>query len=238
MGRFISFFRSWEPRAWAALVLLTVGVWGGIALAEAVQEGETGRWDSWLLKLGRKPGDLGAMRGPSWLPEMVRDITALGSVIVLAISTVGIVGFLWLLGKRWTAVFLAFATLGGALMASGLKMVFSRARPDVVPHLVHVSSTSFPSGHSMMAAVTYLTLGGMVMAVVEGRLLKMYVLGLAVALSILVGVSRILLGVHYPSDVLAGWTIGLAWSEACWLVHAWLTNRLRAPEKLQESAPR
>ncbi|QDT54837.1 phosphatidylglycerophosphatase B [Caulifigura coniformis] len=235
MGRFISFFRSWEPRAWAALVLLTLGVWGALALAEAVREGETGRWDRWLLQLARQPGDPGVLRGPRWLPEMVRDVTALGSVVVLALSTAGVVGFLWLLGKRWTAVFLTIATAGGALMASGLKMLFSRARPEVVPHLVHVYSSSFPSGHSMMAAITYLTLGGMVMAVVEGRLLKMYVLGLAVALSILVGVSRVLLGVHYPSDVLAGWTIGLAWSEACWLVHAWLTNRLRTPEKLQES---
>lgn len=234
MGRLIGFFRSWEPRAWAALLLVTVGLWGALVLVDEVEDGETGRWDRWLLQIGRVPDDSGTMRGPRWLPEMVRDITALGSVVVLAINTVAVVGFLWLSGKRRTAVFLAVATIGGALMASGLKLAFDRPRPNVVPHLAHVSSASFPSGHSMMAAVTYLTLGGMVMAVVEGRLLKMYVLGLAVALSVLIGVSRVLLGVHYPSDVLAGWTIGLAWSEACWLVHAWLTNRLRAPEKLPE----
>jgi len=237
MRRLITFFRAWELRAWAALVLATAGIWGGLALSEAVAEGETGRWDRWLLKLGRQPDDLGVLRGPGWLPEVVRDITALGSVVVLMMSTAGVVGFLWLSGKRRTAAFLAIAIIGGAIMASGLKLAFDRTRPDVVPHLAHVSSASFPSGHSMMSAVTYLTLGGMVMAVVEGRILKMYVLGLAVALSILVGVSRVLLGVHYPSDVLAGWTIGLAWSETCWLVHAWLTNRPRVPEKLQEAAP-
>jgi undecaprenyl-diphosphatase len=160
----------------------------------------------------------------------------LGSVIVLAGSTAAIFGFLWLSKKRTTAIFLAASVLSGSLVGAGLKQIFERPRPDLVPHLAHVTSASFPSGHSMMSAVTYLTLGGLVMAVAEGRLLKMYVLALAVTLSVLIGVSRVLLGVHYPSDVLAGWTFGLAWSEACWLVHAALTGRLRTPEKLQESA--
>ncbi len=235
MRRMISFFRAWEPRAWAALILITAGVWVAGGLADSVDEGETSRWDRWFLEIARRPGEPGSLRGPDWVPELVRDITALGSVIVLTLSTIGVVGFLWLARKRQTAVFLAVATLGGGLMASGLKLVFERPRPDVVPHLAHVSSASFPSGHSMMAAVTYLTLGGMVMAVVEDRRLKMYVLAIAVTLSLMVGVSRVLLGVHYPSDVLAGWTIGLAWSEACWLVHAMLTGRFRK-QKLDEAA--
>jgi undecaprenyl-diphosphatase len=237
MRKVIGFFRSWEPRALAALILATAGVWAAVALSEAVREGETGRWDHWLLELGRRADDPGVMRGPSWLPEMVRDVTALGSVIVLAAATVGVFGFLWLSNKRMTAGFLAVATLGGALASAGLKVIFERPRPDIVPHLAHVSSASFPSGHSMMAAVTYLTLGGLIMAVVEDRRLKMYVLAVAVMLSILIGISRVLLGVHYPSDVLAGWTFGLAWSEACWLAHAALTGRLRTPEKLQETSP-
>jgi undecaprenyl-diphosphatase len=238
MKKLIGFFRAWEPRAWAALLLATLGVWGAVALSEAVREGETARWDRWLLEVVREPGNLGVMRGPGWLPEVVRDITALGSVTVLAGSTAAVVGFLWLSKRRTTTVFLAVAVLSGAVVASVLKLLFDRPRPDLVPHLAHVSSASFPSGHSMMSAVTYLTLGGLVMAVVEGRLLKMYVLALAVMLSVLIGVSRVLLGVHYPSDVLAGWTFGLAWSEGCWLVHAALTGRLRTPEKLEESAGR
>jgi undecaprenyl-diphosphatase len=238
MKRLIEFFRAWEPRAWAALLLATVGVWGALALAEAVQEGETARWDRWFLEIGRQPGDLGVMRGPGWLPEVVRDITALGSVVFLAGSTAAVVGFLWLSNKRTTAVFLAVAVLSGGLVSSVLKLFFDRPRPDLVPHLAHVSSASFPSGHSMMSAVTYLTLGGIIMAVVEGRLLKMYVLALAVMLSVAVGLSRVLLGVHYPTDVLAGWTFGLAWSEACWLVHAGVTGRMRSSQRLQEAAGR
>ncbi len=227
MQRLIGFFRAWEPRAWAALLLVTAGLWVAGGLADAVNDGETARWDRWFLEMARQPGDPGRLRGPRWLPEMVRDITALGSVVVLAISTAGVAGFLWLADRRRTALFLAAATLGGGLLASLLKMAFDRPRPDLVPHLAHVSSASFPSGHSMMAAIVYLTLGGLVMAVVEGKWLKMYVLAVAVLLSVLIGISRVLLGVHYPSDVLAGWTIGLAWSELCWLAHALLTHRLK-----------
>jgi undecaprenyl-diphosphatase len=234
--RVISFFRAWEPRAWAALLLVTAGVWAALALAEGVEEGATARWDEALLRGLRHPDDPASLRGPRWLAEMVRDVTALGSVIVLTSATVGVTGFLALAGRRQTALFLMVAALGGALMASGLKMVVDRPRPNLVPHLSHVSSASFPSGHSMMAAVVYLTLGGIVMAVVEGRMLKMYVLAISVGLTVLVGASRVLLGVHYPSDVIAGWTIGLAWSEACWLAHAVLTGRLKQRRQLEETA--
>jgi undecaprenyl-diphosphatase len=236
MQNVITFVRAWEPRAWAALLLMTVAVWGAIALSEAVKEGETARWDRWLLESARLPDDLAKMKGPVWLSEVVREITALGSFVFLAGSTISVASFLWLSRKRRTAVFLTIAVLSGGVASSMLKLVFSRPRPDVVPHLSHVASASFPSGHSMVSAVTYLTLGGIVMAVVEGRLLKMYVLGMAVLLTALVGISRVLLGVHYPSDVLAGWTFGLAWSEACWLAHAAMTGRLRTPHKLQETA--
>lgn len=234
MRELLRFFKAWEPRAWAALAVVTVGIWTAHVLMEAVEEGATARIDGVLLKLMRQPDDLGRMRGPDWLPEMVRDVTALGSVIVLILSTAGIAGFLWLNRQRSTALFLMAAVLGGGFLVQGMKTMIDRPRPEIVPHLAHVSSQSFPSGHSTMSAVTYLTLGGLVMAVVQGRLLKLYVLGLAVALTMLVGASRVVLGVHYPSDVFAGWTIGLVWSEACWLTHAALSGRLRATPVLKE----
>ncbi len=236
MGRIWQFFRSWEPRGWAALVVMTVCLWGAIGILDGVRDGETERWDRWLLKAAREPGNLGTMRGPSWLPGMVRDVTALGSVTVLAGVTAMVAGFLWLSRKRQTAVFLAVAIVSGSLMVAALKSVVERPRPDVVPHLAEVSSTSFPSGHSMMSAVTYLTMGGLLMAVVEGRWLKLYVLCVAAVLAILIGISRVLLGVHYPSDVLAGWTFGLAWSELCWLAHAIWTGRIRRAGDFGEDA--
>lgn len=235
MRRLIGFFRAWEPRAWAALLIVTAGLWGVFAIGEAVREGVTARWDRWLLEVFRRPDDPGRLRGPGDMADIARDITALGSVSVLTLATVGVAGFLRLLGKRHTARFLVLATLSGGLVVSAIKVTVDRPRPEVVPHLAQVTSASFPSGHSMMAAMTYLTLGGLVMAVVESRLLKMYVLTLAVALAILVGVSRVMLGVHYPSDVLGGWTMGLVWSEACWLVHAWLTGRLHHHRQLDET---
>lgn len=236
MRRLIGIYRAWEPRALVALLILTAAVWGAFAIAEAVREGETARWDRWLLEVCRRPGDPGTLRGPEFMGELTRDITALGSVAVLSLTTLGVAGFLWLSRRRRTALFLLMATFSGAIVVSTMKMTVHRPRPEVVPHLAHVTSASFPSGHSMMAAMTYLTLGGLVMAVVEGRVLKMYVLSVAVFLALIVGVSRVMLGVHYPSDVLGGWTIGLAWSEAWWLGHAWMTNRLRVEQKLAETS--
>jgi undecaprenyl-diphosphatase len=119
-------------------------------------------------------------------------------------------------------VFTVAATVSGTLVSVGLKALFSRPRPDVVPHLVHVASSSFPSGHSMISAVVYLTLGSLLAAIMPNLKLKIYVLLVAVILSVFVGISRIYLGVHYPTDVLAGWLAGLVWALLCWLVARWL----------------
>jgi len=99
-----------------------------------------------------------------------------------------------------------------------MKQLFSRPRPTVVPHLREAFSTSFPSGHAMTSAIVYLTLGAMMMRVSEGRLTKLYCFALALLLTMLAGISRVFLGVHYPTDVIAGWSIGFVWASICWLV--------------------
>jgi undecaprenyl-diphosphatase len=130
--------------------------------------------------------------------------------------------YLWLVGKTRLMIFTLAATIGGALVSFGLKSAFSRPRPEIVPHLTHVYTSSFPSGHSMISAVVYLTLGSLLAAIMPNLKLKVYVLAVAIILTVFVGISRIYLGVHYPTDVLAGWLAGLVWALLCWLVAHWL----------------
>jgi undecaprenyl-diphosphatase len=150
--------------------------------------------------------------------EAARDLTALGSTIVLALVTLATVLFLLLIRKSREALFVFLAVGGGQLLSSLLKLGVDRPRPDLVSHLVHVQTLSFPSGHAMMSAVTYLTLGSILARIVPGSAARIYVLGLAVLISLVVGASRVYLGVHWPSDVLAGWCAGFAWAMLCWLI--------------------
>ena len=113
------------------------------------------------------------------------------------------------------------------LVSTLTKLGFGRPRPDLVPHATQVYTASFPSGHAMMAAVTYLTLGALLARVQPRLRLKLYLIGLAATLTVLVGCSRVYLGVHWPTDVLAGWTLGAAWALGCWAIALWLQARGR-----------
>ena len=148
----------------------------------------------------------------------MRDITALGGVTVTTLMTLVAAGFLVLSGKRHAALFVVVSIAGAALLSSGIKLGFERPRPDLVPHGVEVYTASFPSGHATGAAATYLTLGALLARFQSRRRLKVYLLSLAVLLTVLIGLSRLYLGVHWPSDVLAGWTLGASWALLCWLV--------------------
>jgi undecaprenyl-diphosphatase len=117
------------------------------------------------------------------------------------------------------------ATLGGCTVSLLLKHAFDRPRPQLVPHLSIVHTSSFPSGHSMLAAAVYLTLGALLGQFVHERVLKAYFLIVAIALTVLVGLSRVYMGVHYPTDVLTGWTGGLAWALICWLIARFMQRR-------------
>jgi len=134
-------------------------------------------------------------------------------------------GILWIDGKSHMALLLAVATAGGAIASLLLKSAFIRPRPDLVPHLSQVYTSSFPSGHSMLAAIVYLTLGSLLASVIADWRLKVYVISIAVMLTIAVGVSRVYLGVHYPTDVLAGWIAGLLFALSCWLMARWLQRK-------------
>lgn len=192
--------------------------WAFVAIADEVREGGTHTLDRMLLLALRNPQNPADPLGPSWLEEAARDITGLGGYAVLTIVTVASVIYLLMAKKRGAALVVIGAVLGGMLLSALLKLGFDRPRPDLVPHATRVYTASFPSGHAMLSAVTYLTLGALLARVEESRRIKLFIMGLAVAVTLLVGISRVYLGVHWPSDVLAGWSVGAAWACLCWFV--------------------
>lgn len=215
----------------AAVLVVLGGTLGFIKLADAVGEGKTLPFDEWAIQALRNPNDPADPIGPRWLEEMGRDFTALGGNAVLTLLTLAVAGFLWMRGMYQALALLAVAVLGGLLISSGLKELFDRPRPAIVPHLSHTYTSSFPSGHSMLSAATYLTLGALLARFVNETQLKAYFLIVAMLLTWLVGVSRVYLGVHYPTDVLAGWTAGLIWALLCWLATTYLQRRGLAKPK-------
>ncbi|MBF5045414.1 phosphatase PAP2 family protein [Aggregicoccus sp. 17bor-14] len=216
------------------LLLLVAALWVFLQIADEVHEGETQHLDREVVRALRDPADPARPLGPLWLPETARDATALGGVPVLAFITLTVAGFLALSGKGRSLWLVLGTTLGGLALSLLLKEGFARPRPDVVPHLTQTLTASFPSGHSMLSAVVYLTLALQVSALVPKRRLKVYVICIALLLTVLIGLSRVYLGVHYPTDVLAGWAAGLAWALLSALVARAL--RRRSPELAQEAA--
>jgi undecaprenyl-diphosphatase len=200
----------------AALFAL-ICVYGVIELADEVKEGSTQTVDEWVLRSLRRSDDRAVPIGPSWLRETGFDLTALGSPIVLILTVGAVIGFMCLQRQYRLALFTVLTIVSGSAMAILLKYVIARDRPSIVPHMREVTTPSFPSGHAMVSAIVYLTLGTLLMQIVARRAAKLYCLMIAMLLTFLVGISRIYLGVHYPTDVLAGWMAGSGWALGCWL---------------------
>jgi undecaprenyl-diphosphatase len=194
-------------------------------VAAEVVDGDTQRFDERVLISFRRANDTATPIGPQWLRQGAEDVTALGSPTVLGLVVLATVGFLLLQRMERTALFVFVASAGGWLLNAALKRVFQRARPDVVPHLREVTSLSFPSGHAMTSAAVYLTLGALLMRISRGRVTKLYCMAVAMFATILVGATRVYLGVHYPTDVLGGWLVGLSWAMVWWMLERWLERR-------------
>ena len=205
----IAIFETKALVLWLALVAL---VWLFFRVASEVSEKETDALDNKILFLLRAPGNPSVPVGPLWLQEAMRDITALGGFTLLTIIVIAAVTALLLHKRRLPAAVLTATVILAHLSSDVLKIFYDRARPDAALHAVRVYSQSFPSGHATMAATTFLTLAVIVSTLETSRRDKLVAFALAAAATIAVGFSRVYLGVHWPSDVLAGWIAGGSWA--------------------------
>ena len=215
-----------ELRLLIGILLIGLGLWLFIELAEEVVEGDTHTIDETILLALRNPADLNDPLGPPWLEEMGRDYTALGGVGVVGLVT-GVVCVYLAVARRWATIWLILTVVAGSLLLNQLlKTGFNRPRPDLVPHGMVVYQASFPSGHAMLSASVYLTLGTLLARLQQQRFQAILLMGTAILVTVLVGISRVYLAVHWPSDVLAGWAAGSIWAVACWLA-AWKIRQVQ-----------
>ena len=213
-----------EIGAVVALGVAALGVFGFALVADETFEGDARGFDEWLLTSLREPGDPSNPIGPVWLEQALADITVLGGYIVLGMLVIGVAIYLIVAGKRGTALLVVGAVGSGTVLSETLKLGFARPRPDLVSHLAEVQSASFPSGHAMISAIAYLTLGVLLTRAHKRRGARIIIMTYAIALTLLIGASRVYLGVHWPTDVLAGWALGAAWAAIWWLL-AWQLQR-------------
>lgn len=214
-------FKRLEVTTLALMAGVGAAVWTFLALSDEVSENSTSAFDRAVILSMRVPGNPSDPIGSRTFEEAVRDVTALGGFTVLSLITVIAVAAL-VYFRRWRQAVVFLATvLAGELTSEVLKGVFHRPRPDLVPHGAYVYSQSFPSGHSLLSAVTFLTLAAILSGMQSQRRFKIFVFAVAILLTVSIGVSRVYLGVHWPTDVLAGWTLGAALALAARLALGW-----------------
>lgn len=231
-ARLWSFGRA-ELGALIALLVATVGLLAFAGITDEMMEGEA--LDQRVLSFLRPSANPHDALGPKWFEHMVAEFTTLGGTTLLTLFAVIVVGFLVIKRRAASAVLVVFALGGGVLISEGVKALFGRDRPPLAYRAVETMSASFPSGHAMLSTITYLTLGALLAQVMPKKREKAYVFSVAVLLAMIVGLSRIYLGVHWTTDVLAGWSLGAAWAMICWLA-AWAMRRFlrRHPTPITE----
>ena len=212
--------RAPAPPALVAQLLLLATVALFLAVLVAMLAGQTQAADEWTLLALRLPQDSGRMVGPSWLSDVMVAITALGEASTLTAFVLLAVAWFHFRGDRRALRMMLVVGIGGLLLMLALKYGIGRPRPDLVPHLARIDHGSFPSGHAMMTMAIFLSIAVLVGRGLRSARRRGTLVAVAVASSLLIGTTRLFVGVHYPSDVLAGWMIGLSWAAACWLVDA------------------
>lgn len=201
------------------LLLAVFGTVGGfLQLASEIRENETRSFDQAVILAMREPGHPDNPIGSPRVEEIARDLTALGGVTVLTLVSLTAFGAAVFSGRAKLGGAAIVAVIAGSVTTSLLKSGYARPRPDLVEHGTWVYNASFPSGHSMMSAVVYLTLAILLARIQQRHAVRVFIVGVAVLIMVLVGVSRVYLGVHWPTDVFAGWFLGAAWAVLFWLL--------------------
>ncbi|MDK4719667.1 phosphatase PAP2 family protein [Rhizobium sp. CNPSo 3968] len=227
----------YEPFLLFMFAALSGGILLFIYLTGEVLEGSTRGFDEAILLALRQPASLSVPLGPGWLTHAVRDITSLGGTTVLALMTALVTIYLLLDRQRAIAIFILVSVLGGWALSTALKIGVARPRPDIVPHLVEVQDLSFPSGHAMVSAVTYLTLAALISSTRTYRSTRVFTVAAGILLTLMIGASRVYLGVHYPTDVLGGWCAGATWALGCWIIARRYISPSRNDEGVRNDAP-
>jgi undecaprenyl-diphosphatase len=216
------------PVSMVALLTVAALIVAAVLVGYSVSRGTSQTFDEQVLLTLRVPGQPTTPIGPVWLTEVARDITALGGVAVLTLLTC-LATIHLLLRREWgTAALVAAAAISGTMASNVLKDMFARPRPELTA-IAEYGVGSFPSGHSTASAVVYLTLGLLLAHAAEQQRMKIFYVLTAILLTTLVGLSRLYLGVHYPTDVAAGWAIGSAWALICSLIATAIGGRKHSP---------
>ena len=234
----IQAFKQWvwregrfEVLVLTGLLLAVAGLWIFGAVAAEVMDGDTQKFDNRILLALRRPGDLAVPIGPGWTVQVARDLTAFGSPVGLGIVTAVVSGYLLLQRRFGLLGFVLASVSSGTLLALVLKDWFRRPRPQVVPHLTDIATASFPSGHSMLSSLTYLTLAALLARAVPDLTTKIVLSSRGVGFVRADRLQpRLPRRVHFPTDVLAGWCVGSTWALVCCLTAHFVASRRLLPK--------
>jgi undecaprenyl-diphosphatase len=219
----INWLRAPELRLLVILGVVALLLLGFLVLGSEVREGDTIGFDrAILLAFRTSPDD---PIGPPWFEAAVMNLSALGSAAVTGLVSVIAVLYFAFAGRRRFALLIAGCAIGTEVWMWVFKAFYGRERPSFVRGIDVPTSLSFPSGHSMISAALYLTLAVLISRTTTDGRLRIFVVATGAALALIVGTTRVYLGVHYPTDVVAGWTLGVAWALTCGVIARWLGGK-------------
>ncbi|MGL5139246.1 MAG: phosphatase PAP2 family protein, partial [Beijerinckiaceae bacterium] len=183
-----------------------------------VASGATDLLDERLFLAAHRLDEKGLSALPGWAREAIRDVTALGSTVVLTFATAVVAAYLVAARRRRLAIVLVASAALATAASTVIKLLLDRARPSLIEHAVVTYSASFPSGHAMLTAAIILPMVALLARTIDRPAARRVIVASGLVLTVAVGLSRISLGVHWPTDVLAGWCIGAFWACATLLV--------------------